>query len=474
MKENQHIEFKQSWRDEYLQYICGFANAQGGTLYIGIDDKGEVCGIKNAHSLLENLPNQINQTMGLLAQIDLHVDEEKEYISIHVEPSDQAISYRGKFYYRSGSTLQEMNGVALTDFLFRKNNTTWDQSIVEEATLNELDAESVDYFVRKAVDAQRLDASVRELSHIQLLRKLKLVNHEDQLTMAALLLFGKDIEKWNLMASFRIGRFQQSQANLLFQDNIVCPLIHMPERVLWTLRSRYLVAPIHYEGLQRIEPLEIPEDALREMVCNAIVHKNYLGPHIQMRVWDDKIELWNFGELPYNYTIEKLLQTHESYPRNPLIAQIFYLAGLIEQWGRGYEKIHDAFVREHLMQPTFEQARGGILVTIPREKFIAIQTGKSIGAELSTTPDDQTSQKSVQKSVQKSTEKQQAIYDLIKNKGSIEPLNEPLNELLNTERIALLLDIPYSTAKRIVKDLEKKGLIVRVGSKKNGYWEILS
>ena len=474
MKENQHIEFKQSWRDEYLQYICGFANAQGGTLYIGIDDKGEVCGIKNAHTLLENLPNQINQTMGLLAQVDLHVDEEKEYISIHVEPSDQAISYRGKFYYRSGSTLQEMNGVALTDFLFRKNNTTWDQSIVEEATLNELDAESVDYFVRKAVDAQRLDASVRELSHIQLLRKLKLVNHDDQLTMAALLLFGKDIEKWNLMASFRIGRFQQSQANLLFQDNIVCPLIHMPERVLWTLRSRYLVAPIHYEGLQRVEPLEIPEDALREMVCNAIVHKNYLGPHIQMRVWDDKIELWNFGELPYNYTIEKLLQTHESYPRNPLIAQIFYLAGLIEQWGRGYEKIHDAFVREHLMQPTFEQARGGILVTIPREKFIAIQTGKSIGAELSTTPDDQTSQKSVQKSVQKSTEKQQAIYDLIKNKGSIEPLNEPLNELLNTERIALLLDIPYSTAKRIVKDLEKKGLIVRVGSKKNGYWEILS
>ena len=80
MKEDQHIEFKQSWRDEYLQYICGFANAQGGTLYIGIDDKGEVCGIKNAHTLLENLPNQINQTMGLLAQVDLHVDEEKEYI----------------------------------------------------------------------------------------------------------------------------------------------------------------------------------------------------------------------------------------------------------------------------------------------------------------------------------------------------------------------------------------------------------
>ena len=71
MRENQQIEFKQTLRDEYLQYLCGFANAQGGTLYIGIDDNGTICGIANARKLLENLPNQINQTMGLLAQVDL-------------------------------------------------------------------------------------------------------------------------------------------------------------------------------------------------------------------------------------------------------------------------------------------------------------------------------------------------------------------------------------------------------------------
>ena len=113
MKENQQIEFKQSWRDEYLQYLCGFANAQGGTLYIGIDDNGTICGIANARKLLENLPNQINQTMGLLAQVDLLSKDDREYISIRVEAANQAISYKGKFYYRSGSTLQEMNGVAL-------------------------------------------------------------------------------------------------------------------------------------------------------------------------------------------------------------------------------------------------------------------------------------------------------------------------------------------------------------------------
>ena len=464
MKENQHIEFKQSWRDEYLQYICGFANAQGGTLYIGIDDKGNVCGIDNAHSLLENLPNRINQLMGILADVNLLTEDGKEYISIHINPSSQPLSYHGKYYYRTGSTLQEMNGVALRDFLQEKSNTSWDQSIVPEATFDDVDPEAVDYFVYKGIAAQRLDESVTRLTMVEVLRKLKLVNKSNQLTIAALLLFGKDIEQWNLMSSFRIGRFQQSQANLLFQDNIVCPLIHMPERVLWTLRSRYLIAPIHYEGLQRVEPLEIPEDALREMICNAIVHKNYHGPYIQMRVWDDRVELWNYGDLPNDFTIERLLQTHESYPRNPLIAQIFYLAGLIEQWGRGYEKIHDAFVREQLMQPTFEQARGGILVTIKREKFIAIQTGKPIGSEVSAAQDNQTTQKSSPKSSLKSSLKtRDVIVELMRT-----------NPIVTIAEIATIIHTSERNVKKHTRNLQNEGIIRRIDGNKGGHWEIVS
>ena len=464
MKEPQHIEFKQSWRDEYLQYICGFANAQGGTLYIGIDDKGNVCGIDNAHSLLENLPNRINQLMGILADVNLLIEDGKEYISIHINPSSQPISYHGKYYYRTGSTLQEMNGVALRDFLQEKSNTSWDQSIVPEATFDDVDPEAVDYFVHKGIAAQRLDESVTRLTMVEVLRKLKLVNKSNQLTIAALLLFGKDIEQWNLMSSFRIGRFQQSQANLLFQDNIVCPLIHMPERVLWTLRSRYLIAPIHYEGLQRVESFDIPEDALREMICNAIVHKNYHGPYIQMRVWDDRVELWNYGDLPNDFTIERLLQTHESYPRNPLIAQVFYLAGLIENWGRGYEKIHDAFVREQLMQPTFEQARGGILVTIKREKFIAIQTGKPIGSEVSDAQDNQTTQKSSPKSSPKSSLKtRDVIVELMRT-----------NPIVTIAEIATIIHTSERNVKKHTRNLQNEGIIRRIDGNKGGHWEIVS
>ena len=79
------------------------------------------------------------------------------------------------------------------------------------------------------------------------------------------------------------------------------------------------------------------------------------------------ITLWNGGMLPPNYSIEKLMQPHESHPRNRLMANLFYLVGFIEAWGRGYEKIRDAFKSEHLEMPVFEEVRGGFMATIKRE-----------------------------------------------------------------------------------------------------------
>ena len=66
-RENQNIEYKESWRDEYLKWVCGFANGQGGKLYIGIDDRGNVCGVDNAHRLSEDIPNKIVALLGVVA-----------------------------------------------------------------------------------------------------------------------------------------------------------------------------------------------------------------------------------------------------------------------------------------------------------------------------------------------------------------------------------------------------------------------
>lgn len=376
MAESQNIEYKQSWRDEYLKWICGFANAQGGTIFIGVNDDGSICGVENAKKLMEDIPNKVRDVLGIVADVCLLTEQNRDYISIAVKESSMPLTYRGKYYYRTGSTLQELGGLALNDFLMEKMNITWDATPVSSATLDDIDPQAVEYFKRSAIRTKRLSETAREDSVEQVLNRLHLFTSDGKFTIAALLLFGKDICRWNTMASFRIGRFGSSVADLIIQDVVECPLIMMPDKVIETLRSKYLVSPIHYEGLYRVEPLEIPEKALREMLCNSIVHKNYMGTFIQMRVWNDHVTIWNDGTLPPSFTIETLQHPHESKPRNRLIANAFYLAGLIEAWGRGYEMIASEFAQEGLQPPTFEELHGGMMTTILRENYARIMGKK--------------------------------------------------------------------------------------------------
>lgn len=428
--ETQTTEYKQQWNDKYL---------------------------------LENLPNKAIQATGIVPDIEIRNKEGKEYIAIHIKPSDQPVSCNGKYYLRSGSTIQELNGNALTDFLMRQTHTTWDMHIEPNATLDDIDPEAVSYFVNFAIDAKRLDESAKHESVEHILRNLKLINKQGQLTFAALMLFGKDIEEYCLSASFRIGRFGATQADLIFDDNIVCPLIRMPEKVMQTLRSRYLVAPVKYEGLRRVEPLEIPEDALREMICNAIVHKDYRGTFIQMRVWNDHIDLWNSGEFPPEITAKNLMTTHESHPRNSLIAKVFYLAGFIESWGRGYEKIKDAFEKENLQIPNFEQVRGGVLATIQRERFVALNKQNVGDVSVIDPLNDQVK-------LLQLTDNERKVYYFIKE---FDQVNDQVNDRLTTIYIAKKLSLSYSTIKRILRVLKQKNLVQRVGSDKTGFWEIV-
>ena len=92
MRESQSIEFKESWRDEYLKWICGFANADGGVLIIGKNDKGEAVGVPQAAKLLEDLPNKIRDVLGVMADVRLVQENGKDVIVIHVEPYPSPIS----------------------------------------------------------------------------------------------------------------------------------------------------------------------------------------------------------------------------------------------------------------------------------------------------------------------------------------------------------------------------------------------
>ena len=120
MSENQNIEYKESWRDEYLKWICGFANAQGGVIYIGKNDRGKVVGVEDSKKLLTDIPNKIQATMGIVADVNLLVENGLDYISIKVTPSSFPVSYHGEYHYRSGSTKQQLIGNALSQFIIEK------------------------------------------------------------------------------------------------------------------------------------------------------------------------------------------------------------------------------------------------------------------------------------------------------------------------------------------------------------------
>lgn len=170
-----------------------------------------------------------------------------------------------------------------------------------------------------------------------------------------------------------------------------------------------------------------------------------------MRVWHDRVELWNPGTLPPNFTIETLFSQHESQPRNKLIAKTFYLAGFIENWGRGYEKICKAFDDEHLTTPTFEQVRGGFQATILRERF----------AEMNGTPAIEGSKKECG---EKSSKKSEVIL--------IDFLRCTPDATINDTHLATGLSI--SGVRKILDRLKQQGLIRRVGPDKGGRWEVIT
>ena len=87
MPESQTIEWKESWRDEYIKWICGFANAQGGKIFIGKDDSGEIIGINNSKKLLEDIPNKVRDILGIVIDVNLHTKNNKDYLEIIINPN---------------------------------------------------------------------------------------------------------------------------------------------------------------------------------------------------------------------------------------------------------------------------------------------------------------------------------------------------------------------------------------------------
>lgn len=378
VKECQNAEFKQSWQDEYLKWICTFANTESGSLFVGVDDKS------------------------------------------------YALFMQGR---------------------------TWDSVPVPGISAKELDHGALKLFREKAVESQRLDKKAAGVSVQNLLQNLR-CTEGSHLTRAAMMCFHPDPERWVTGAYIKIGFFA-TEADILYQDEIHGPLLIQVERAMDLIFTKYMKALVSYEGINRQERFFFPPDAFRELLLNAVVHKDYTETTpIQIKIYSDRIWMWNPGNMPEEVKVKDLFKKHVSKPRNPNIANVFFKSGYVESWGRGYYNIELACEETDSKLPKPKAEFGGLTVECrASDQYKELASKWNIGGA---------------------------------NRTINLPINLPINStqkvLLNLlqennsytyDELADKMQKARETIRENLKKLQELGLIRRVGARKNGHWEIV-
>ena len=447
MAESQNIEYKESWRDEYLKWLCDFANAQGGTIYIGIDDAGNVVGVKDVKKLMEDIPNKIQSGLGIVADVNKHTKDGKDYLEIKVDPSSFPISYHGEFHYRSGATKQQLTGIALTEFITKKTGVRWEDVTVDGITVDDLDAESFKIFRREALRSKRMTEAELNISNEELLSKLKLLSN-GKLKRSAVLLFYGDPSIVQVGSFVKVGKF--ANGTVEYHDDLEGSLISTADKIVDLIYLKYLKAKITYEHDRRVETYPFARSAIREAIYNAIAHNCYMyGTPIQIRVEEEQIIISNRCILPEGWTAETLMQPHDSIPYNPDIANVFYIAGYIETWGQGIQKICDECVALGAELPKYEIIGTGLRVYFPALKSALIdqpKVPKGHSAKTDGALDDTMALR---------------IIEIIRSKPDI-----------TLDQLSAEVGIARRTLVRYMSGLKDAGRIERIGGKRYGHWQI--
>jgi len=365
--ESRELEFKEKPNPALFKTLSAFANTNGGVAFIGVSDKKEITGYRCSNADLKELSDTIVNKLALHPVIEPVRCEGKTVLRIDVKKNKIPVAYEGRYYTRVGNTTRLMDAEELKEFLI--SGIEWDR-LPSERGLADIDEETVRLFVRQAKSAGRLPGADEREPVAATLTRLGLMTG-DQLTNAAFLLFGKKQEPYLSDAVLRIGRFKDG-ATITGDRWIAGNLFHQLSDGEEALRN---FINVHYEisgkTPERKEHWDYPLPALREALMNALVHRDYFkrNEQILIKIYDDAIWFHNPGGLPMGLSIEQLKAKPQSIPRNPLIARIFYLAGYIERYGSGIQRILTSFADAGLPEPEFQTDAWGLTLTMQKDIF---------------------------------------------------------------------------------------------------------
>jgi len=441
LKESQTVELKKSLSqlDDALKTVCAFLNHKGGIVYFGVNDKGKVIGLDVSDKTLRKISQQIISRIKPEIAPEIKEVEEigKSIIKVKIpEGSNKPYFLNGIAYKKVGTEKRVIPPDELKRVILEQKQMRWDEEICEGATLNDIDNEKLKWFLRKAKTERNFDIE-SETNLKEALKRLKLVKDGKPIN-ASILLFGKNPQKFFLQAEIRCARFKGIEPlefidMKVFSGNIINQRDDAVEFVKEHIKLHAKIV-----GTERIEKWEYPIEAIREAVTNAICHRDYeISSNVQVRIFDDRIEIWGCGPLPNPLRVEDLKKKHDSILRNPLIGKHFFLIKFIEQWGTGTNRIIKECLKHGLPEPLFEEIAGNLVVTFRKYKI-----SEDILDQLN--------------------ERQKKAIDFLKEHGKI----------TNKDFQKLCPDVTRETLRKDLKDMINKKIITKKGTKRGVYYDL--
>mgnify|MGYP001060741461 FL=1 len=476
--ESKNVEFKETLPDKsekYMKTIIAFANTQGGQLIVGVNDvTREVTGVDmdSVFKIMDRITNAVSDscTPQIVPDITFQTIEGKTIVVVYVAPGAnrpyymKSIGKEGGTYIRVAGTSRQADADKIKELELEGTRISWDELIcvgyeVKENAIKKLCRDMNRY--RNEMQQRKGNAEkLQQVTRAQLLNWNVIKKTEDGYlaSNAFALLTGKHFYYSRTQCAVFAGT---DRGEFIDKKEYDGPLYgQIEEAYAFVLRNIRRSAKV--EGLIRREGHELPPDAIREMIINAHCHRNFLDNScVQVALYDDRLEVTSPGGLCYGLTLEEAI-SGRSKQRNRIVAEVFNQMGLIEAWGTGLRNIRKAAKEYSLPEPQFIEMTGTFRVNLfrglspmeDRQKIgktsaknlksigeTSVKARKSIGVELNAT--------------------QKSIIDLLSE-----------NVQMSGTELAERIGISKRNIETNIKKLKEKGILVRHGSARAGYWEI--
>jgi len=434
--EGYSTEFKLSFQKEVIESIVAFANAKGGMVFIGINDSREIIGINIGEESIQKYINTIKQNTSpaIIPDISIIKLDNKNIAIIEVKEFPiKPVSYKNRYYLRRENSNHIMTMEEIANEYLKTKNSSWDYYADTMHNFNDIHLEKVEKFIQKI----EINFNKKfDETPIQILQKYGLIR-DDKITFGAYLLFVKD---FCLISGIQAGRFKTS-TDIIDSLSLNTDILTTIDELMVFIRKHFMVEYIITGNPQREERYDYPIDAIREIVLNMIVHRDYRDSSDSViKIFDDRIEFFNPGDLYDDLTVEQLLSNnYESKTRNKLIALMFKECGLIEKYGSGINRINKLCIAHGIQKPVFEERQKGFKVTVYKK----------------------TTQETTQETRKKTSTKDK-VFNLIAENNSITRLE-----------LASIIGVSESAIKQHLANLKKEGVLKRIGSTKAGFWKVV-